>query len=79
MLFTFRVVEKKSLNYRGCVYSGQKSIAFELAIIMLIITKRTKIIMFQDIRSSRQENYINIYIYIYIYMYIYRAYSVLTF
>lgn len=78
MLFTFRVVEKRSLNYKWSVYSGQRSIAFELAIFTLIRTKRTKI-CFKIL--GKKIIYINMYTYIYIniYMYIYRADSVLTF
>lgn len=78
MLFTFRVVEKRSLNYKWSVYSGQRSIAFELAIFTLIRTKRTKI-CFKIL--GKKILYINMYTYIYIniYMYIYRADSLLTF
>lgn len=78
ILFTFRVVEKRSLNYKWSVYSGQRSIAFELAIFTLIRTKRTKI-CFKIL--GKKIIYINMYTYIYIniYMYIYRADSVLTF
>ena len=68
MLFTFRVVEKRSLNYKWSVYSGQRSIAFELAIFTLIRTKRTKI-CFKIL--GKKIIYINMSTYIYIYIYVY--------
>lgn len=68
MLFTFRVVEKRSLNYKWSVYSGQRSIAFELAIFTLIRTKRTKI-CFKIL--GKKIIYINMYTYIYICIYVY--------